>query len=57
MRISVHREAKRVVMRETDVALVMTKFADMVVIGATDEAEAVIESRESRAVFSENRFV
>lgn len=53
MRAYVHKEAKRVVRQENDVAMVETEFADMVISETTDDAETVIESRAPRVGFSE----
>lgn len=44
---------KRVVMREDDVALVETDFADTVISETADEVETVIESRVPHLIFSE----
>lgn len=52
MRTAVHKDVKRVVMRESDLALGLTKSEDMVVSEVTDEAEAVIVSRQPKVVFS-----
>lgn len=49
MRTAVYKEAKRVVMRGNDVAIVVTEFAGMVVIEATDEVDEVMESRDVRS--------
>lgn len=57
MRTVAHIEAKREVMRENDVVLVMTEVADSVVSEPTDEVKAIIESREPRAFFSEKHVV
>lgn len=53
MRTVVHKEFECVLMRENNMALVMTaQSAEIVVSEPTDEEKAVIESREPRVVFS-----
>lgn len=42
------------VVMENDVVLVKTEFEDMVISKATEEAAAVMESRHTRVIFSEN---
>lgn len=54
---AVHKQAKRVAIRETDVALVEIVFADILINEVADEAEAVIESRAPRVVVSEKRVI